>query len=118
MLGMLKKLIWGFLDEELKALSAPRSPQWKKLRDEHLRAHPACEVCGNLKKVVPHHIVPVHQDPSRELDPGNLISLCEGDTFNCHLFFGHLRNWCKDNSNVAEDARAWREKTMGNHLGH
>jgi hypothetical protein len=97
--------------DEIEALGTPRSPKWKRLRDDHIRRNPACIVCGNTKNIVPHHIVPVHQNPERELDPENLVSLCEGDTFNCHLFFGHLRNWSKHNPNVVEDARVWREKT-------
>lgn len=47
-----------------------------------------------------------------ELDPENLITLCEGPAFNCHLFFGHLRNWSSHNPDVREDAAMWREKIM------
>lgn len=88
----------------------PRSPRWREIRQVHLKNHPTCEVCGNSKNVVPHHIVPFSIDPSRELDPSNLISLCEGPTFNCHLFFGHLRNWSCHNPDIVEDARIWRNK--------
>lgn len=94
----------------LRVASAPRSPEWKRLREDHLRRNPRCAVCGNSKNVVPHHIVPFHIDASKELDPLNLISLCEGDTFNCHLFFGHLRNWTRHNSDVVNDAKMWNEK--------
>lgn len=96
--------------EEIEILSMPRSPRWKKLRLEHMARNPRCAVCGGTCNVVPHHIVPFHKEPSRELDPDNLISLCEGDTFNCHLFFGHFRNWCKYNPDVVEDAHIWSEK--------
>jgi 5-methylcytosine-specific restriction protein A len=94
----------------LESLGSPRSSKWKILRGEHIRNNPTCAVCGNSKKVVPHHIIPYHVDPSKEMEPSNLISLCEGETFNCHLFFGHLRNWSKHNPDVVEDARVWREK--------
>lgn len=67
-------------------------------------------MCGNSFNVVPHHIVPFHVDPSKELDPSNLISLCEGETFNCHLFFGHLKNWSKYNPDVVKDANVWNKK--------
>jgi len=60
--------------------------------------------------VVPHHVVPVHIDPSRELDPENLVTLCEGPSFNCHLFFGHLRNWSSFNPDIRKDAEEWRKK--------
>jgi len=105
------KFVSGLSLEEMEVLSMPRSKEWKKLRSEHLVKNPCCAVCGNFKNVVPHHIVPFHQDPTKELDPDNLISLCEGDTFNCHLFFGHFRNWVRCNPNVVEDARTWKKKT-------
>ena len=114
MLNLIKNIIGvlrGISAEEVQVLSLPRSPEWRKVRLEHLSKNPQCAVCGNCKNVVPHHIVPFHVDPSRELDPTNLISLCEGKTFNCHLFFGHFRNWTKHNPKVAEDARVWNEKT-------
>jgi hypothetical protein len=102
----------GFNQDDIKALSAPRSPKWRRLRNEHLKQHPECAVCGRTKNIVPHHIVPVHKDLTKELDPCNLITLCEGETFNCHLFFGHLGNWTKNNPTVVEDAIAWRNKLL------
>jgi 5-methylcytosine-specific restriction protein A len=107
------KLIFQFFKsstEEISVLSKPRSKEWSKVRSEHLKKNPFCAVCGNKKNVVPHHIVPFHIDPSKELDPSNLISLCEGDSFNCHLFFGHFRNWAKHNPNISEDAKIWHDK--------
>lgn len=83
---------------------------WRRVRDEHLRNHPECAVCGRKTNLVPHHVVPVHVDPSLELDPGNLITLCEGPAFNCHLFFGHLRNWTRFNPDVRADAAEWRRR--------
>lgn len=97
--------------EEMQILAAPRSSKWKKTRIQHLVNNPCCAVCGSSKNVVPHHIIPVHLDKSKELDPNNLISLCENDNFNCHFFFGHFKNWTKHNSNIVEDARIWFEKT-------
>lgn len=109
MLWLLRRLL-GMSREEVEALSVPRSSAWRKLREQHLRENPRCEACGSTKKVVPHHIVPFHLDASRELDPTNLVSLCEGSTFNCHLFFGHLKRWDRHNPRVLEDARMWRER--------
>jgi hypothetical protein len=97
----------------VSSLAMPRSSAWRKLRDEHLAKNPCCAVCGSRKKVVPHHVVPFRADPSLELDPHNLITLCEGEVFNCHLFFGHLKNWMKHNPEVVEDAANWRKKLMG-----
>lgn len=116
MLGFIRKMlgIAGSLSslsvEEIAALSVPRSSKWRKMRNEHLKNNPVCAVCGGSDNVVPHHIVPVHKDPTKELDPSNLISLCEGKTFNCHLFFGHLRKWTKHNPEIVEDAKTWSGK--------
>lgn len=95
---------------EIEALSFPRSSKWKNLRLQHLKKNPTCAVCGSSFNVVPHHITPVHLDPSKELDASNLISLCESKTFNCHLFFGHFKNWSKHNPDVVKDAMIWSEK--------
>jgi hypothetical protein len=88
-----------------------RAPGWARLRALHLRLYPECAACGSRRNVVPHHIVPVHVDPERELDPDNLITLCEGPIVNCHLLFGHLRrSWARWNADVVEDCRRWRAK--------
>ncbi len=99
-----------FWTRAIDALSEPRSSRWKEVRKEHLKRFPECEACGSRKSVVPHHIVPFHVDPSKELDPENLVSLCESPTFNCHLFFGHLKRWDRHNPHVVEDAKTWRSR--------
>ncbi len=96
--------------EEIQILSVQRSKKWSKLKKSHIKQYPNCAVCGSLKFVVPHHIIPFHLDKSKELDPNNLITLCENKVFNCHLFFGHLKNWSRYNPNIVEDAKTWREK--------
>lgn len=100
----------AFLAGRLSA--AERSSKWPAVRAEHLRAHPACEACGErrTKVLAVHHIVPFHVDPMKELDPENLITLCEGESVNCHLLFGHLRNWRSWNVDVRKDAAEWRAK--------
>lgn len=100
----------GLSRDEIEALGSPRSSGWRSLRDQHLKENPACVVCGSLRKVVPHHVVPFHVDPSRELDPTNLVTLCESPTFNCHLFFGHLKRWDLHNPTVVQDAAVWRQR--------
>lgn len=112
---MIFKILNYFFEENLKTLGVPRSPLWKEIRKKHLEKNPFCAVCGSDKNVVPHHIVPFHIDPNKELEITNLISLCEGKTFNCHLFFGHLRNWSKYNKNIVEDSKCWNEK-INNYL--
>ena len=111
-----KASIASLSSEEAYVLSLPRSPLWKIIRNEHLKKFPCCEVCGNFKNVVPHHIVPFHIDPSLELEPLNLISLCEGDTFNCHLFFGHFRKWTRYNPTVVQDSYEWNRRMKFNNI--
>ena len=83
-----------FLQSLLPVRGARRSSQWPKLRQKWLTEHPECAACGRRDETVtPHHIVPVHVDPSMELEESNLISLCEHPTWNCHSKIGHAGNW-------------------------
>jgi 5-methylcytosine-specific restriction protein A len=94
------------------ALFAARSNGWPKVRAEFLKTHPACCVCGSTKNLEVHHVLPVHLFPEKELDPNNLITLCESKKYgvNCHLFFGHLGDYKKYNPNVRKDAAGWNRK--------
>lgn len=96
--------------DDIGSLGIPRSSGWKLARKNHLKAHPKCIVCGSTRNVVPHHVVPFHVDPSMELDPDNLVTLCESPSFNCHLFFGHLKRWDRHNPDILKDAEEWRRK--------
>jgi len=82
-----------------------RDPGWAKLRKEHLAKQPACLACGSKKSVVPHHIIPVDWAKELELQPENLVTLCEGDVVNCHLLYGHHRHWRSYNPDVVEHAQ-------------
>lgn len=86
---------------------AKRSSQWPKLRKQHIEKQPCCQACGSCKKPEVHHIVPVHLDPSKELDPDNLITLC--DKY-CHFAIGHLLSYHSWNENVIEDAKVYNHK--------
>lgn len=87
-----------------------RSSRWKGVRAKHLESQPHCQVCGGLKRLQVHHILPFHLHPELELDPSNLITLCEGSSSNCHLTFGHASNFRGLNANVHEDVEVWRDK--------
>jgi len=89
-----------------------RSNQWPKVRKQHLAKHPACELCGGTKKLEVHHVQEFSRKPELELDPNNLITLCENDKdgVNCHLLFGHLGNFKSFNKNVRRDAKTWNKK--------
>lgn len=89
-----------------------RSGKWPAVRRAHLLSNPVCVMCGGKKKLEAHHIRPFHLHPELELDPSNLITLCENkaDGVNCHLLFGHLGNFKSFNANVEADAKAWNKK--------
>ena len=85
-----------------------RSPAWRSLRRWHLLRFPACAVCGSRAFLIVHHIVPVSVDPSRELDPSNLVTLCSSPTgrHGCHLKHGHRGSFHLWNPLLIEELRA------------
>ncbi len=94
-------------------MSEKRSPEWPRVRKEHLEKHPTCEVCGGTEKLEVHHIRPFHLHRELELSPENLITLCESKGvggLNCHLIFGHLGNFKSFNVTVTKDAPEWLDK--------
>lgn len=106
MLEAIRKMLFGEPIQPAKPTvieGVPRSPQWNSVRRKHLLAQPSCQACGNTKNLSVHHIEPFHLRPDRELDLSNLLTLCE-DGPNCHLTFGHLRDWSQYNPQVVGDA--------------
>jgi len=89
--------------------SLTRSSGWRKVRKEHIKAHPECAACGRKNGLEVHHIVPFQLDPSLELEPSNLITLCDKAT-KCHLSFGHLGDWKSYNDEVVGDSKWFRNK--------
>jgi hypothetical protein len=93
----------------------PRSPHWPAVEKRQLAAHPFCACCGRSKPVKGlqvHHIIPFHYAvalgrPDLELDPRNLINLCETEAndpeANHHLLLGHVGNFQWENLHVADD---------------
>ncbi len=86
---------------------AYRSPKWSSVRKEHLNSQPTCAACGRSKKLEVHHIEPVHCNPDRELDPSNLITLCDNP---CHFLFGHLMDYKSWNKDVVNDSKVYLDK--------
>jgi hypothetical protein len=82
---------------------AKRSASWPKVRKAHLADNPVCRACGGDKNLEVHHIAPFHLHPELELDPHNLITLCERASRNCHFVFGHFFDWQKFNPNVRNE---------------
>lgn len=89
-----------------------RSSKWPKVRVEHLKKHPVCELCGGSEKVEVHHLVPYSVAPKLELEKWNLFTLCESlkNGVNCHLWFGHAGRYVTFNSNCVEDVKEWKRK--------
>lgn len=87
-----------------------RSPQWNKVRNQHLKEQSSCQVCGTKEDLNVHHIVPFHIDPSKELAASNLITLCEHNK--CHFTFGHLYNWSSYNPEVVKDTQNFKNKVQ------
>ena len=84
-----------------------RSSKWGKVRKQHLEENPSCAACGETKKLEVHHIKPFHTNPELELDPTNLITLCETASKGiiCHMNIGHNGDYKNCNENVIEDAK-------------
>lgn len=87
-------------------LGKPRSKHWPKARAQHLSVNPKCAGCGGTHKLEVHHKMPFHLDPLFELDPTNLVTLCEAkkNGINCHLLIGHLGSFKSYNKDVVADA--------------
>ncbi len=88
----------------------PRSPEWPKVRAQHLVRFPACEVCGTTAGVEVHHVKPFHEYPALELDEANLITLCDSPSCKSHLTLGHLGNYLQSNPHVRDDAALLKKR--------
>jgi hypothetical protein len=86
----------------------PRSSQWPALRRAWLSDHPACAVCGSTRGPEAHHVESFSQNPAKELDATNLVTLCRPNGH--HLLFGHLIEWRSINPHCREDVAAWAKK--------
>jgi predicted HNH restriction endonuclease len=53
-----------------------------------------------------HHVKPFHLFPQLELDPANLMTLCE-DGGNCHFMVGHLKDWRRYNPKARPAAASY-----------
>lgn len=95
------------IGEKLKGKPlAMRSPHWATTRRHHLKDHSTCAACGGTEKLQVHHKQPYHLHPDLELEPTNLITLCEFGDIDCHYNIGHHRDWKSFNPNVVQDAAA------------
>jgi 5-methylcytosine-specific restriction endonuclease McrA len=100
------------IKDKIQGIPGTRSSKWPTVRKHHLIANPTCAVCGGTEVLEVHHIKPFNLHPELELDPSNLITLCESKKagVTCHLFFGHCGDYKSFNKSVREDAKVWKEK--------
>ena len=96
----------GFIREHV-VKRFTRSSKWPKVRRTHLQSRPHCACCGKKKRLgmQVHHIEPFSICPERELDPTNLLTLC--NNARCHLDKGHLGYWQSWNVDVINDCKLW-----------
>ena len=114
MLKLLEFFVWlhsrWINRESLKLFGAKRSGLWPKIRAEHLKKEPTCVICGENKQINVHHKLPFSRYPDLELDPLNLITLCEAPGREHHLNYGHLGSYLSYNPEVEKDCEIWHEK--------
>ena len=89
-----------------------RSSQWPTVRKHHIEKNPKCALCEGESKLEVHHIKPFHEHPELELEPTNLITLCESYSYGicCHRTVGHLGDYKKINPDVVKDVEIWNKK--------
>lgn len=80
-------------------VAADRSGQWRAFRNNIVKDG-KCAICGSRKNLQAHHKKPFKDFPELELDPDNIVILCENPSRNCHFVFGHLFNWSAYNDDI------------------
>jgi hypothetical protein len=106
----------------LRTMGRPRHKLWPARRAQHLAVHPMCLACGYRggsakRELQVHHELPFHLFPDKELDPANLITLCQGVNDGCHLTFGHFKDWAKWNPTIRADAACYYQRLVCAGLG-
>ena len=86
---VLHRIVYGAAREFTKGFG--RSEEWPGVRRAWLKDHATCAACGGTSLLQVHHVQPFHLHPELELNPENLITLCQGNL--CHLYLGHGDDW-------------------------
>lgn len=101
MLNHLINVVHSVIREKIiKKIS--RSPGWSKVEKAFLASQPFCAACGGKTRLQIHHKIPFHDNPTLELEPSNLITLCMS-SLECHLKIGHSGSFKQYNPNVLAD---------------
>ena len=90
--------------EVIDVVRKKRSSKWRTVRKKFMKGK-TCAVCGATKSLECHHIKDFSTNPELELEPTNLLALCDG-SMRCHRIWGHLGNWKSINDTIVKDA-AW-----------
>lgn len=100
------------ISDTIKGIPGTRSPKWASVRKAFLKDNPVCALCGSTSTLEVHHKIPFHINPELELEPSNLITLCESSKggVTCHLFFGHLGDYKSFNKTIDKDIKTWNKK--------
>lgn len=94
----------SFLKSHLGRLLKRRSSHWPALEREIRAEQGECAACASKSHLQVHHVLPFHLYPEFELEPSNLVVLCEAPGQNCHLRYGHAGSFAAYNPNVLRDA--------------
>ena len=100
-----------YVKDVYRGVPTKRSPQWQTVRWKHFIIEPRCQFCGSTLNPECHHIQPFHKHPELELEPSNLITLCE-DKAMCHLKRGHLGSYKNSNVTIREEC-AMQQRLWG-----
>lgn len=85
-----------------------RSPQWPRVRAEHLKVSPVCLWCLTRQDLDVHHLIPFHLKPALELDHSNLRTLCR----KCHFVQGHFLDWRHYNPDFDTDLAQYHTRAL------
>ena len=123
------KIVKKLLKEDIKKgkPAVERSHRWETVRNRHLKDNAICAACGATDHLQVHHIRPFHLFPELELEPSNLITLCEKGIIdedkqndNHHLELGHGGDFRKNNPKALKHINEYRKAktTLGKLVGY
>lgn len=117
-LEMMGDFFKKIFNKDYRLFGSLRSPEWSRVRNAFIAKNLQCAVCGKTDKKVlaVHHKKPFHLFPHLELEPSNLVTLCESAGMHCHITYGHLGNFKSYNKDVEEDIKIWHEKVKNRPL--
>lgn len=76
----------------INLLSVSPTDQYKisKAKKLYVTTHSECAICGNIKNLEVHHVIPVHINLELGCNQSNFITLCDSNNNSCHRWLGHF----------------------------